>query len=143
MFIVNVVFINPTWEMVVSNVINRPVDVATELNAIAKIYKYKRFHEGHHFILMAMEVHNTSQFDMDCFIRECVHLFHNRRLEGHSSLSFCIQFCKQCVNIALQHALIFAIERKITFMGVTYSKPSITIRSHDYHACDIKRLWVI
>jgi hypothetical protein len=128
---------------VVSNVINRPVDVVVELNAIAKIYKYKRFHEGHHFILMAMEVHVTSQFDMDCFIRECVHLFHNRQLEGHSSLYFCIQFCKQRVNIALQHALIFAIEMKITFVGDTYSKPSITIRSHDWHARDIKRLWVI
>jgi hypothetical protein len=36
---------------------------------------YKRFHEGHHFILMAMEVHNTPDRDMDCFIKECMLVF--------------------------------------------------------------------
>jgi hypothetical protein len=28
--------------------------------------------------LMAMEVHNAPGCDMDCFIRECVCLFHDR-----------------------------------------------------------------
>ncbi len=27
-----------------------------------------------HFILMAMEVHGAPEWDMDCFIKECVHL---------------------------------------------------------------------
>jgi hypothetical protein len=34
--------------------------------------------EGHHFIPMAMEVHGAPRCDMDRFIKECVHLFHNR-----------------------------------------------------------------
>ncbi len=42
-----------------SNVINRPINVVAKLNTIAKIRKYKGFHEGHHFIPMAMELHNT------------------------------------------------------------------------------------
>jgi hypothetical protein len=49
-----------------------------KLNAIAKICKYRGFHEGQHFIPMAMEVHGTLMCDMDRFIKECVHLFHNR-----------------------------------------------------------------
>ncbi len=44
----------------------------------------------------------------------------------------------QCVSIALQHALAFAIERKITLAGDAYSRPPITIRSHDLHASDIR-----
>ncbi len=43
-----------------------------ELSTIVKICKYKRFHEGHHSIPMAMEVHNTTKRNMDCFIKECV-----------------------------------------------------------------------
>ncbi len=60
------------------NVISQLVDAIAKLNAIAKIYKYRRFHERHHFIPMAMEVHGTLGCDMDCFIRECARLFHNR-----------------------------------------------------------------
>jgi hypothetical protein len=63
--------------MVVSNVINQPVGAIKKFNTIAKIRKYKRHHEGHHFILMAMEVHGTFKHDMDHFIRKCAHLFHN------------------------------------------------------------------
>jgi antirestriction protein len=77
-FITNVVVINPTWKMVVSSVITRPVSAIGELNTIAKICKYKRFHEGHHFVLMAMEVHDTPKCDMDYFIKECARLFHDR-----------------------------------------------------------------
>ncbi len=72
-----------------------------ELNTIAKIYKYKRFDEGHHFILMAMQVHGALGCDMDYFIRESGRLFHDRWLGGHLSLFFCIQFFKQCVSIEL------------------------------------------
>jgi hypothetical protein len=50
------------------------------------------FHEGHHFILMAMEVHDTLEPNMDCFMRECAHLFHDQQSRGHLSLSFYIQF---------------------------------------------------
>jgi len=70
------------------NVISQPTSVNVKLSAIAKIRKYKRFHEGRHFILMAMEVHNTPMRGMDCFIKKCVHLFHDRRSGGHLSLSF-------------------------------------------------------
>jgi hypothetical protein len=76
--------------MVVSIVISRLVSVVTKLNINAKIRKYRGFHEGHHFILMAMEMHDTPKHDMDRFVRECVRLFHDRRLGGHLSLSFCI-----------------------------------------------------
>jgi len=56
-FVVDVVVINPTQEMVASNVIIQLIGVVVKLNAIVKICKYKGFHEGHHFIPMAMEVH--------------------------------------------------------------------------------------
>jgi len=49
-----------------------------EFSSITKIRKYKRLHEGHHFILMVMEVHDTPERDMDQFIMECVLLFHDR-----------------------------------------------------------------
>jgi hypothetical protein len=52
------------------------------------------FKRGTTFILMAMEVHNAPRHDMDRFIKECVHLFHNSQSEGHLFLSFCIQFFK-------------------------------------------------
>ncbi len=49
-----------------------------KLNAVIKIHKYRRLHEGHHFVPMAMEVHDTLERVMDCFIREYARLFHNR-----------------------------------------------------------------
>jgi hypothetical protein len=73
--------------------------VVVEFSTIAKIRKYRGLHDEHHFILMAMEVHNTSECDMDHFIRECAHLFHDRWLGSHLSLSFCIQIFRQDVNI--------------------------------------------
>ncbi len=72
------------------SVISQLAGATTKLSAIAKIYKYKKFHEGHHFILMAMEMHGAPGRDMDHFIKECVHLVHDRRLGSHLSLSFCI-----------------------------------------------------
>jgi len=36
-----------------------------EFNTIVKIHKYKGLHEGHQFLLMAMEVFNTPGHDMD------------------------------------------------------------------------------
>jgi hypothetical protein len=56
-FVANVVVIDPTQEMVASSVISRAISVVVELNTIVKICKYKRLHEGLHFIMMAMEVH--------------------------------------------------------------------------------------
>ncbi len=58
-------------EMVALSVISQPV----ERSAITKIRKYRRFHEGHHFIPMAMEVHDTLEHDMDHLIRECACFF--------------------------------------------------------------------
>jgi hypothetical protein len=122
----------------VLNLISQPNGAAMEPNAIAKIRKYKRFHKGHHFILMAMEVHNALGRDMDHFIRECARPFHNKQLGGNLSLSFCIQFFGQCVNIVLQHGLISAIERKIVLVGDACSRPPIIIGFHDLHAINIK-----
>ncbi len=64
-FVADVVVIDLTWEIVALSVINWLMDVAIELNAIAKIHKYKGFHEEHHFIQMAMEVHSALKHDMD------------------------------------------------------------------------------
>jgi hypothetical protein len=73
-----VVVIDPTQEMVASSVISQPTSVVAELSAIVKICKYKGLHKGHHFIPMAMEVHGTPKCDMDHFIKECAHIFHNK-----------------------------------------------------------------
>ncbi len=51
---------------------------------------------------------------------------------------FCIQFFKQCVDIALQHVLAFAIKKKILLAGNVCSKPPIIIKLHDLHVGDIK-----
>ncbi len=83
------------------NVINQPTSAAMKLNAIVKICKYRGLHGGHHFILMATEVHNAPGPNIDCFIRQCVHFFHDKRSRGHLSLSFYIQFFRQHVNIVL------------------------------------------
>ncbi len=85
-----------------------------------------------------MEVHDTLGCDMDCFIRECDRFFHDRQLGGHLSLSFCIQFFKQRVNIALQHVLAFTIEKKIVLVGDVCSRPPNTIKSHDLHGSNIR-----
>jgi hypothetical protein len=79
---------------------------------------------------MAMEVHGASRCDMDCFIKECVHLFHNKQLKSHLSLFFCIQFFNQLVNIVIQHVLASIIEWKIMLTSNACSRPPITIRSH-------------
>jgi hypothetical protein len=89
-FVADVVVIHPTREMVASNVINQLTNVVAELNAIVKIHKYKRFHEGHHFILMPMEVHNALGCGMDRFIMDYAYFFHDRQSRCHLSLSFCI-----------------------------------------------------
>ncbi len=54
------------------------------------------------------------------------------------SLSFCIQFFKQHVNIIFQRALTFMIERKIALASDVCSRTPTTIRSHDLHAGDIR-----
>jgi hypothetical protein len=105
-----------------------------EFNTIFTIHEYKRLPEGHYFMLMAMEVHNASKRDMDRYIRECAHLFHDRQSRGHLSLSFCIQ----CVYIDLQHALASIIERKIKLEGDVCPKLPITIRFHNLHVGNIK-----
>jgi hypothetical protein len=77
-FIANVVVIDLTQETMVLNVIDQPIGVAAKLNAVVKIYNYRRFHEGYHFILMAMEIYSTLGHYMDRFIKECPCLFHDR-----------------------------------------------------------------
>jgi hypothetical protein len=77
-FVIDVVVSDLMREMVALNVISRLIGVVVKLSAIAKICKYRRLHEGHHFISMAMEVHGAPELDMDCFIKECAHFFHDR-----------------------------------------------------------------
>jgi len=98
-FVVNRMVIDLTRETLALSVINPPIGATMEPSAIAKIHKYRRLQKGHYFIPMAMEVHDALEHDMDRFIKEFVHLFHDRRSKGHLYLSFCIQFFKQHVNI--------------------------------------------
>jgi hypothetical protein len=66
-FITDVMVTDTTQEMMTSNVISRPINVVMEVRTIVKIRKYKRFHEGHHFISMAMKVHGTPKRDNGSF----------------------------------------------------------------------------
>ncbi len=68
------------------SVITQPTSVVAKLSTIAKIRKYRGIHEEPHFISMAMEVHGAFGHDMDCFIKECACLFHDRQSRGHLSL---------------------------------------------------------
>jgi hypothetical protein len=54
-------------------------------------------------------------------------------------MSFFIQIFKQCVSIAFQCALDFAIERKIVLASDACSRTSIIIKSHDLYEGDIRR----
>jgi hypothetical protein len=62
-FVANVVVIDLTQETMVLSVINQLVDATMKLIGIVRIHKYRRFHEGHHFIPMAMEVHGAFRHD--------------------------------------------------------------------------------
>jgi hypothetical protein len=62
-FVVDVVITNATQETMAMNVISQPTSADRELNTIAKIRKYRRLHEGHYFIPMAMEVHNAPGYE--------------------------------------------------------------------------------
>jgi hypothetical protein len=61
---------------------------------------------------MAMEVHHALGHDMYHFIKKRAHLFHDRQLRGHLSLSFCIQFLKQCVDIVFKLVLAFCYKKE-------------------------------
>jgi hypothetical protein len=91
-FVVNVMVTNLTWNMMVMCVINWLTNATTKINAFVNIHKYRGLHEGHHFISMSMEVHNTFKHDMDHFIKERARLFHDRKSRGHLSLSFAFSF---------------------------------------------------
>ncbi len=124
-----------------SSVISQPIGVIAELRAIIEIHKYKGFHQGQHFILMAMEVHGALGCNMDNFIMECAHFSHDKHLGGHLSLSFCIHFYRQCVSIVLQRDLAFAIERKIAASDVC-SRHSIIINLMICMHATLEKLWV-
>jgi hypothetical protein len=47
-FVAIVVVIDSTQKTVALNVTSWPTNVVGKLSAIAKIHKYKMFHEGHH-----------------------------------------------------------------------------------------------
>ncbi len=61
--------------MVAMSVISQLAGPTPKLNTIARIYKYRKLHERHHFILLAMEVHGAPGNDMDRFIKEHVLIF--------------------------------------------------------------------
>jgi hypothetical protein len=84
--VVDVAVIGLTWKTMAMNVISRPLSAAMELNTIVKFRKYRGLHEGHRFIPMAMEVHNTLRCDMDYFIQKCAHHFHDRQSRAHLSV---------------------------------------------------------
>jgi hypothetical protein len=71
---------------------------------------------------------------MDRFINARACFFHDRQLGGHVSLSFYIQFFRQCIGIVLQRALASTIGKKIALAGDARSRHLITIRFHDLHA---------
>ncbi len=79
-------------EMVASSVISRIVGATGKLNVIAKIRKYRGFHRGHHFIPMAMEVHDVFRREMDRSIKECAYHVHDRQSRDHLSLFFAFNF---------------------------------------------------
>jgi hypothetical protein len=51
---------------------------------------------------------------------------------------FAFNFSEDILNIAFQHTLASAIERKIALMGNACSKPPITIRLQSLHVDDIR-----
>jgi hypothetical protein len=125
--------------MMFLNVFNRLAGVVAELSTITKIHKYRGLHEGRHFILMAMEVHDALECDMDHFIMESgAYFFHDRQLECHFSLYVYIKKFRQRVSITFQCALVFSLKRKITLASAVFPRPRITIRSHDLHANNIR-----
>ncbi len=65
-FVADVVVTDLLWEMMTSSVIIQLAGVIAKHITIVKIHKYKRLHEGHYFILMAMKVHGAPGCDMDC-----------------------------------------------------------------------------
>jgi hypothetical protein len=91
---------------------------------------------------MAMEVHNAHGHNMDHFIKECVHFFHDKWSKSHLSLSFCIQFFKHHVSIALQCVLASTIKKKIASTCDACSRPPLLL---DFMICmqvTLKGLWV-
>jgi hypothetical protein len=91
-FVIDVVVTDLTQETMTLNVISQLTNAIAKFNAIAKICKYRGFHEGHHFISMGMNMHGALGCDMDCFIRECACLFHDKQSRGHLSFFFAFNF---------------------------------------------------
>jgi hypothetical protein len=56
---------NPTQKTMGTSVINQLVGATAKFNTIVNICKYRGLHERHHFIPMAMKVHNAPRGDMD------------------------------------------------------------------------------
>jgi len=88
-FVANVMAIDLTWEIVATIVIIQPKGAIAKLNAIAKICKYRGFHDKLEPFYFDGNG-GAPKCDIDRFIRECAHLFHDRRLRSHLSFSFYI-----------------------------------------------------
>ncbi len=91
----------------------------------------------YHFILMAMEVHNMFRHDMDCFIRECVHLFHDKQSRGYLSLSLLHLIFQAMCQYCFSACFNLCYRKKDCIGGRYFSKPPMTIRSHDLYESNI------
>jgi hypothetical protein len=80
--------------------------------------------------------------DMDCFVRECVCLFHNKQSKGHLSLFFGIQFFRQRVSFALQCALVFVIDRRLFWREMFVPNLILFLDLTIYMQVTLKGLWV-
>jgi hypothetical protein len=125
---------------VATNVISQLASAFAKLNAITKICKYKGVNEGHPFILMAMEVHNTPKCDMDRFIRELFVIFTINNQNLIYLYLFAFNFSSNVLILLFNVLLASTINRKIALAGNVCSRPPITIKSHHLHAGDIKRV---
>jgi hypothetical protein len=83
-------------------------------------------------------MHTALGHDMNRFIKKCVRIFSmidNREIIY--PYLFALNFLGGVI-IVLQHALTFAMEKKIVLVGNACSRPPITIKPHNLHADDIK-----
>jgi len=79
---------------------------------------------------MVMEVHGVFGHDMDRLIRSVFVFF---TIDDHEVIYPCL-----FVNIAFQHVLTSAIERKIALAGDACSRPPTNTKPYDLHADDTR-----
>jgi hypothetical protein len=122
--------------MMVLSVINRLICAVVELNVISKICKYRMLYEGHHFILMAMEVHDALGMIWIMLLGNVLVLFmtNNRKVIYFCLFAFIFKVvCYYCFSACFS----FYYREEDCFGGDACSRPPITFRSHNLHVGDI------